>query len=174
MSESTVSQYSSSSKRGLLLWREHGDRIIPIGGGKFLVPGQGQDFYEVNLAEESCNCPDFTNRHEEISEETGEAFWCKHMFAAMVFTIKNPEAADKADAQAEARAEAGAEEKPHNEPSRCAGCGVPSGKPSEGGSILSGKGPGQPLYCMDCNPDFMPKEKAAAALQRMAEKAGVA
>ena len=175
MSESTVAHSSSRSKRGYYLWREHGDRIVPIGGGKFLVPGQGQDFYEVNLAEESCNCPDYTNRHEEISEETGENFWCKHMFAAMVFTIKNPEAADKA----EARAQAGADEKPATgaslrEPSRCAGCGVPSGKPSEGGSILSGKGPGQPLYCMDCNPEFMPRAQAAAALEKMAQTAGVA
>ena len=170
MSESTVAHSSSRSKRGFYLWREHGHRITPIGGGKFLVPGVGQDFYEVNLAEETCNCPDYTNRHEEIEAETGEYFWCKHMFAAMVFTIKHPEAVDEADT----RTEAGTDEKPDKEASRCAGCGVPSGKPSQGGAVLSGKGPNQPLYCMDCNPDFMPRAQAGAALEKMAEKAGVA
>ena len=94
------------------------------------------------------------------------------MFAAMVFTIKNPEAADKADAQA--NAEAGAEAKPAREPSRCAGCGIPSGKPSEGGSTLSGKGPGQPLYCMDCKPGSLSREQAGAAIEKMAEMVGVA
>ena len=172
MGTATVTHSTSRSKRGYYLWREHGDRIIPIGGGKFLVPGVGQDFYEVNLAEESCNCPDYTNRHEEISEETGEYFWCKHMFAAMVFTIKNPEAVDEAEAE-------DSEEKPEpkgfaKEPSRCAGCGVRSGKPSEGGSVLSGKGPGQPLYCMDCNPEFVPRHQAATAIEKMAQTAGVA
>ena len=174
MSESTVAQSSSRSKRGYYLWREHGERIIPIGGGKFLVPGQGKDFYEVDLAEESCNCPDYTNRHEEIEDETGESFWCKHMFAAMVFTIKNPEAADKADAQAETTDEKPATGASLREPSRCAGCGVPSGKPSEGGAVLSGKGPNQPLYCMHCNPGSLSREQAGAAIEKMAETVGVA
>lgn len=47
----------------------------------------------------------------------------------------------------------------HREHSRCAGCGEPSGKPSEGGKALKGlrnvrvgKGP---MYCMDCHPEMM-------------------
>ena len=169
MGNATVPQSSSRSKRGLALYRTCGGEIIPKGNGKFDVPGQGQDFYEVNLLEETCNCPDFTNRHEE-AEEAGEAFWCKHMFAAMLYSIKHPEAVAEADAKANTTAA----DQPEREPSRCAGCGVPSGKPSEGGSILSGKGPGQPLYCMDCNPEFMPRAQAGAAIEKMAEKAGVA
>lgn len=174
MGTATVPQSSSRSKRGYYLWREAGDEIIPKGNGKFDVPGQGQDFYEVDLQAETCNCPDFTNRHEEISQETGYAFWCKHMYAAMVFTIKNPEIVDEAEANAKANPSAETPAEAGKEPSRCAGCGVPSGKPSEGGAVLSGKGPKAPLYCMDCNPAFMPRAQAAAALEKMAEKAGVA
>ena len=45
---------------------------------------------------------------------------------------------------------------------RCAGCGVPAGRPSRGGKVLSaGRGAKSweelrslPLYCMDCNPRF--------------------
>ena len=77
MGNATVTHSGSRSKRGYYLWREHGERSVPVGGGKFLVPGVGQDFYEVDLAVEACNCPDFTNRHDEISRETGEYFWCK-------------------------------------------------------------------------------------------------
>ena len=46
---------------------------------------------------------------------------------------------------------------------RCAGCGVPAGRPSQGGMVLSaGRGAKSwkelkalPLYCMDCNPRFL-------------------
>ena len=45
---------------------------------------------------------------------------------------------------------------------RCAGCGVPAGRPSQGGKALSPKRDAKrweelrslPLYCMDCNPRF--------------------
>jgi hypothetical protein len=41
----------------------------------------------------------------------------------------------------------------------CAGCGEPSGKPSEGGKALqglrNGRGKVQPMYCMDCHPELM-------------------
>lgn len=40
---------------------------------------------------------------------------------------------------------------------RCEGCGVPSGRPSEGGEALIGlrnrRGAGQPLYCGECHPE---------------------
>lgn len=40
----------------------------------------------------------------------------------------------------------------------CAGCGEPSGKPSEGGKALkglkNGRGKSQPMYCMDCHPEL--------------------
>ena len=45
---------------------------------------------------------------------------------------------------------------------RCAGCGVPAGRPSRGGKALSPERGAKswkklrslPLYCMDCNPRF--------------------
>lgn len=47
----------------------------------------------------------------------------------------------------------------HREHSRCAGCGEPSGKPSEGGKALKGlrnvRVKDTPMYCMDCHPEFM-------------------
>jgi len=46
---------------------------------------------------------------------------------------------------------------------RCAGCGVPAGRPSQGGKALSHDRDAKsrkelrslPLYCMDCNPRFL-------------------
>jgi hypothetical protein len=51
----------------------------------------------------------------------------------------------------------------------CAGCGVPAGRPSQGGKALSPERGAKswkelrslPLYCMDCNPRFF---KAGLAL----------
>lgn len=108
---------------------------------------------------ENCNCPDFNRRHREE-----EGFYCKHLFAAMLYSIKHPEVEVIERPRRESR-----------ELSRCAGCGIPSGKPSEGGSTLSGKGPGKPLYCMDCNPSFMGnRQDVAATLDRMAATMEVA
>jgi hypothetical protein len=50
----------------------------------------------------------------------------------------------------------------HRGRKRCAGCGVPAGRPSQGGKVLSperGAKSGEelrslPLYCIDCNPRF--------------------
>jgi hypothetical protein len=58
---------------------------------------------------------------------------------------------------------------------RCAGCGEPSGKPSEGSKALQPSraanswevGRSLPLYCRECNPRFAPLEAALVALQRM-------
>ena len=46
---------------------------------------------------------------------------------------------------------------------RCASCGVPAGRPSQGGKALSPERGAKsweerrslPLYCMDCNPHFL-------------------
>ncbi len=39
----------------------------------------------------------------------------------------------------------------------CAGCGEPSGRPSQGGKALLGlenrRGSGQPMYCLSCHPE---------------------
>ncbi len=41
---------------------------------------------------------------------------------------------------------------------RCAGCGEPSGRPSEGGKALSGlrnsRNRRGPFYCMECHPEM--------------------
>ena len=41
---------------------------------------------------------------------------------------------------------------------RCAGCGEPSGRPSEGGKALIGlrsrRGRDQSFYCLDCHPEL--------------------
>ncbi len=40
----------------------------------------------------------------------------------------------------------------------CAGCGEPSGRPSQGGKALMGlrnrRGRDQPFYCLDCHPEL--------------------
>ena len=54
--------------------------------------------------------------------------------------------------------------RPHR---RCAGCGVPAGRPSQDGKTLSPKRGAKswkelkslPLYCMDCNPRFSGAEE---------------
>jgi hypothetical protein len=50
----------------------------------------------------------------------------------------------------------------------CAGCGEPSGKPSEGGKALKGlrdrRGKGQPMYCMDCHQELIGGSAARIAL----------
>ncbi len=41
---------------------------------------------------------------------------------------------------------------------RCAGCGEPSGRPSDGGKVLIGmrnnRDSGGPFYCMECHPEM--------------------
>lgn len=47
----------------------------------------------------------------------------------------------------------------------CAGCGEPSGRPSQGGKALMGmpnvRGWDQPMWCMDCHPLFVGQGLAA-------------
>jgi len=56
----------------------------------------------------------------------------------------------------------------------CAGCGVPAGRPSQGGKALSPERGAKsweerrslPLYCMDCNPRFS-RARLALFFERM-------
>jgi hypothetical protein len=47
---------------------------------------------------------------------------------------------------------------------RCAGCGEPSGRPSQGGKALLGlrnyRDRGGPFYCMDCHPELTGRGEA--------------
>ncbi len=53
----------------------------------------------------------------------------------------------------------------------CAGCGEPSGRPSEGGKALVGlknrRGFGQPMYCLSCHPELGGTSEDLAMLERM-------
>ena len=53
----------------------------------------------------------------------------------------------------------------------CEGCGEPSGKPSEGGRPLVGlknaHGKDQPMYCLNCHPEFRGTCGDLAMLERM-------
>ena len=69
--------------RGLRLYRERGDRIEPLGHGKYRVPGCSGGSYEVDLAvlgdeeDSSCMCRD---------HRKGRA--CKHIYAATLYRAK--------------------------------------------------------------------------------------
>jgi hypothetical protein len=53
----------------------------------------------------------------------------------------------------------------------CAGCGEPSGKPSQGGKALmrlkNRRGSGQPMYCLSCHPELCGTPETLAMLERM-------
>ncbi len=54
---------------------------------------------------------------------------------------------------------------------RCAGCGEPSGRPSEGGRALMGlknaTGKDQPMYCLSCHLELGGSPGDLAMLERM-------
>ena len=53
----------------------------------------------------------------------------------------------------------------------CAGCGEPSGRPSQGGKALLGlknrRGFDQPMYCLSCHPELGGTPEDLAMLERM-------
>jgi hypothetical protein len=79
MDTATVHQPTTREARGLALYRERGDGIERGAPDFYLVPSQdGERFYHVDYASETCDCPDF-RRH-------GEA--CKHVYAVGVKLAK--------------------------------------------------------------------------------------
>ena len=58
--------------------------------------------------------------------------------------------------------------RPHK---HCAGCGEPSGRPSQGGKALIGlkdrRGVDQPMYCLSCHPELGSSPGKLAMLERM-------
>jgi hypothetical protein len=54
---------------------------------------------------------------------------------------------------------------------RCAGCGEPSGRPSEGGRALMGlknaRGKDQPMWCIHCHPEHHFIDVVWSCLERM-------
>jgi hypothetical protein len=66
--------------KGLLLNRE-AERVHRLEGNLWAVPSEQGGYYRVNLAEETCGCPDF--RYLCCDPETGAVLMgCKHLFAA--------------------------------------------------------------------------------------------
>jgi hypothetical protein len=74
----TVPQ-GTSEQRALELYRTRGHEIRHAGEDLYLVPScTGRGFYSVDYREETCDCPDFTHRHEN----------CKHILAVGVLVAK--------------------------------------------------------------------------------------
>ncbi len=74
--------------RALALYRERGDEIREVSADVFRVPScTGRGTYQVDYAEETCQCPDFTYRDET----------CKHLLAVGVFYAKARRRADTQD-----------------------------------------------------------------------------
>jgi hypothetical protein len=67
--------------RGLLLYNGERERIHQLEGALWAVPATEGGYWQVNLADESCPCPDFLYRCAD--QDTGKAFMnCKHIVAA--------------------------------------------------------------------------------------------
>lgn len=70
----------SRETRALELFRAHGRQIERIAPDVYLVPScTGEHIYRVNLADETCNCPDAC-RHPDLN--------CKHLLAVCVKMAK--------------------------------------------------------------------------------------
>ena len=66
-------------ERALALHRSYGHLIEEVAPDYFLVPGQdGEHFWHVDYAEETCDCPDYTYRHTT----------CIHIFAVGIARAK--------------------------------------------------------------------------------------
>jgi hypothetical protein len=63
-------------QRGLSLYREHASRISEVSPNVYRVPSTpiAGRYYRVNLAEQTCECPDHQHRGER----------CKHLIAAEI------------------------------------------------------------------------------------------
>jgi hypothetical protein len=76
---------------GLLLFNRERGRIHRLEGDVWTVPSSQGGFWRVDLAAESCPCPDFLYRCSD--QDTGEAFMsCKHIIAAAIKRAKQPRA----------------------------------------------------------------------------------
>lgn len=62
-------------RRGLALFREHGDEIAETSPGVYRVPGSDDAEYTVRLDAAYCSCPD-------------RALRCKHLFAVTICAAK--------------------------------------------------------------------------------------
>ena len=73
---------TTRERRGLTLYREHGEGIEMIAPDFYLVPSaSGAEFYHVDYAGETCDCPDYRRHH-------GASFACKHLYAVGIKLAK--------------------------------------------------------------------------------------
>ena len=87
---------SSRALRGVELYREHARRIRPMERGFWSVPScSGRKPYAVDLASESCTCPDWREQRKP----------CKHVFAAAIAVSRRGRASGRIDEIRERRAE---------------------------------------------------------------------
>jgi hypothetical protein len=85
--DSLAQAIKERATRGLLLYNGSRRRIHQVSGDVWAVPASEGGFWQVDLAGETCPCPDFLYRCTD--QETGEAFMCcKHLIAAAIARAK--------------------------------------------------------------------------------------
>lgn len=78
-------------RRGLILFRERAAEIWRVGPDAYRVPSQADGgIYRVSLkpGEEHCTCPDYAHHGSRPGTEPG-GFYCKHLYAALVWQVKS-------------------------------------------------------------------------------------
>lgn len=86
--EALPREIASRSERGLALFRERHAEMVWIAPWTYRMPSASHPsfyFTTIKPEEESCTCPDYLRHGEE------EDFFCKHMFAASIFSAKSGE-----------------------------------------------------------------------------------
>lgn len=86
----------SRALRGVELYHEHGREIRPMENGFWSVPScSGRKPYAVDLASESCTCPDWREQRRP----------CKHVFAAAIAVSRRGRVSGRIEELRERRAE---------------------------------------------------------------------
>lgn len=78
-------------RRGLALFKARATQIWPVSTDGYRVPSQsGSGVYRVSLAPgaEHCTCPDYA-RHAHHNRRLAGSFFCKHLYAALLWHIKD-------------------------------------------------------------------------------------
>ncbi len=86
--ERSYSRLSTRERRALALFRERGSEIVRIAPHTYRMPSASNRsvyFTTIKPGEESCTCPDY------IQHGDAEDFFCKHMFAALIWHSKSGE-----------------------------------------------------------------------------------
>lgn len=82
---------TARSKRGLALYKSHAPHIWAVESESYRVPSQnGAGIYQVRLkpGAEHCTCPDYARHGSRNRREPG-SFFCKHLYAALLYQINH-------------------------------------------------------------------------------------